>query len=285
MGASRHFPVVVVVLAGMALSLSCVVPAPAIAESPQIGKARKLVGDGKSYEAIQSLKKASQDARGQPLAELLNAQGWLLYREGRGDQAEEVYLRALAEAEKSGDRNLVLKIKNNLGINYYVSGRLDDAEKAFSEGAGMNSALSTKYLALIREQKTNSQLNQHIRDGIGYRLNGEFEKAVAAYTKALAIDSSNVRALEYRGYAYLRAGQVPEARADLEKAFRIEPARITTSINLLKVYCLEKSPDAYGDFVAANRSLLEERRDVLARDAELQRYCGHRLSALGLRAK
>ena len=162
MGASRLFPVVVVFLAGMALSLSCVVPAPAIAESPQIGKARKLVGDGKSYEAIQSLKKASQDARGQPLAELLNAQGWLLYREGRGDQAEEVYLRALAEAEKSGDRNLVLKIKNNLGINYYVSGRLDDAEKAFSEGAGMNSALSTKYLALIREQKTNSQLNQHI---------------------------------------------------------------------------------------------------------------------------
>ena len=75
--------------------------------------------------------------------------------------------------------------------------------------------------------------------------------AIAAYTKALDDQPSNVRALTYRGWLYFQTDDLTKARADLDAAVGIDPtfpdAHVFRSIMLVQD---SKWADAYVEFKA-----------------------------------
>jgi tetratricopeptide (TPR) repeat protein len=79
----------------------------------------------------------------------------------------------------------------------------------------------------------------------------KLEEAIAAYTKALDDQPSNVRALTYRGWLYFQTNDLTHAWADLDAAVKVDPkfpdAHVFRSIMLTRD---SKWADAYAEFKA-----------------------------------
>jgi tetratricopeptide (TPR) repeat protein len=59
--------------------------------------------------------------------------------------------------------------------------------------------------------------------GLAYQKKGEVDRAIADYTKAIAIDQKYSNAYNNRGLAYYRKSEVDRAIADYDKAIAIDP--------------------------------------------------------------
>jgi tetratricopeptide (TPR) repeat protein len=109
-----------------------------------------------------------------------HAFGLFYYDQGRFEDAERMYNRALSGYEKTlgPDHNSTLDIINNLGLLYSDQGRLDDAEKAYNRAlAGLEKALGSDHL---------STLNTVNNLGILYKNQGRLDDAERMYSRALA---------------------------------------------------------------------------------------------------
>ena len=78
-----------------------------------------------------------------------------------------------------------------------------------------------EYLTLLRE-KINT-VKKEIKDGRAYEKNGEYDKAIANYNKALSIMPEAVLVYYHRGNIYLKKEQYDKAIVDYNKAIAIDP--------------------------------------------------------------
>lgn len=239
-----------------------------------LGEARALMKEGRNEAAIALLEGAVEEAEGVERAQLLNALGWLNFMEDRSEIAARFYEAALKDALQAGDWALATRIKNNIGMNHYVEGELEAAERVFTDAAAEGSTVAKRYLDDVFRQKKVAKVNDLVRRGVDARMAGKFEEAVEQYTNALRIDPGNPRALEFRGYAHLRMGDLAKSREDLERSFEIDPNRLATVVNLLKVSCAEGDRQAFDSFARQNADAVIKHAAKITGDQELRRLCG-----------
>ncbi len=59
--------------------------------------------------------------------------------------------------------------------------------------------------------------------GLDYNNEGEYDKAIIAFTKAIELDPELAFAYNNRGWAYIELGQYEQAIADCTKAIELDP--------------------------------------------------------------
>ena len=252
--------------------------APGVAQAGAVlNEARTLSKTGETDRAIELLQSETPKKEGGEKAALLNAQGWLQFSSGRNAQAVDLFSDAMTLAKDAQDAGLTRKIRNNLALTYFVTGRLDEAKELFTRSSAEGSKFATTYLGLIEKQMRVSEFNNHLRDGIAMRLEGNFLDAISEYDKALEIQPDHAAALEYRGYAYYRLGKYGAAEKDLQTSRELDPTRVTVAINLIKVYCATGNDAGLKEYIASAEPLILEERKVIESDGELQKVCGDRL--------
>jgi lipoprotein NlpI len=74
----------------------------------------------------------------------------------------------------------------------------------------------------------------YLARGIAWRRIGDYDKAIADFTKALSFRPHEARILVNRGFAYLAKGEYELALADLDKAQQSEPDFLPNEIELAK---------------------------------------------------
>jgi len=59
--------------------------------------------------------------------------------------------------------------------------------------------------------------------GLDYNNEGEYDKAIVAFTKAIELDPELALAYNNRGWAYIELGQYEQGIADYTKAMELDP--------------------------------------------------------------
>jgi len=80
--------------------------------------------------------------------------------------------------------------------------------------------------------------------GIVYGNLGEPENAIADFTKAIALDPNYRLVFHNRGVAYGEIGQYDKAVSDLSRAIRLDPKYTSAYNNLSIIYCQKKQVDS-----------------------------------------
>jgi tetratricopeptide (TPR) repeat protein len=92
--------------------------------------------------------------------------------------------------------------------------------------SGCNSEPSTP--ELIDHVATNSEPSTdaiaRTKQGLAHYKQGEFEKAIADYTKAIELDPAYAVAYNNRGIVYHDQGELDKAIADVTKLIELDPA-------------------------------------------------------------
>lgn len=255
------------------LCVTWLIAIPCQAQQAVVTEARALIQQGDANAALSVLSEAASQGDAGQRAEVLNAKGWVLYQEGRYDDARVIFDQALEQANRSSEPDtLSVKILNNTGINDFASGELDSARQAFESARDQNSSVAPRYLEIIERQQRSRNALTHVGKGIERRLGRDFHAAIAEYDRALEVDPSNNDALSYRGYAYYRLGDYAAARRDIEATLAGSPRRLDALINLLKVDCASRPEELEGD-LADYRDVINANREALLADAELARVC------------
>lgn len=236
-----------------------------------------LVKKGNYGAAVEKLQRVEPQAEAAGKAQVQNALGYTLFLSGDYDRAVETLNSARDLAVETGDETTRIKALNNLGALEFTRGDLDAAEEAFRQAAAGGSSFAENYLDQIAAQRRTDRLNGLIDQGVRARLADDFKGAVTAYDQALEIDPQNARALNYRGYARFRLGDLAGAEQDFTHALEREPNAVLPRLNLLKVRCRTGSGDAALRKMAPRD---ERERSLYRSDGELRKVCGNRLPAL-----
>jgi tetratricopeptide (TPR) repeat protein len=95
-------------------------------------------------------------------------------------------------------------------------------------------------------------VNSYINRGAVWHAKGEHDKAIADYTKALAIDPKNVNAYINRGSAWHAKGEDDKAIVDYTKALAIDPKNVNAYISRGAVWHAKvKYGEAIADYTKA----------------------------------
>ena len=175
--------------------------------------------------------------------------GDLLKRQGKTNQAEQMYQRALTGYEKVYRPNYqsTSRIMNNLGLVYLNQGKLDGAEQMFER------ALASEETALGPNHSLTLETVNNLGDLCIER--GQLEKAEKMLQRALAgrekilgpNHTSTLQTLNGLGVLYAQQGKPDEAEQMFQRtlAGREEalgsnhPSTLKTIVNLGKLYCEE----------------------------------------------
>jgi tetratricopeptide (TPR) repeat protein len=74
-----------------------------------------------------------------------------------------------------------------------------------------------------KQESLENRARAYNKRGIAYYMKGEFDRAIADYTKAIALDAKNAKAYYNRGLAYHEKGEVDRAIANYTKAIALDP--------------------------------------------------------------
>lgn len=113
-------------------------------------KARNAGAARVVYKSIVVLNEDEMDAR------TLNRLGYILYKEEKFTEAAATLKKAAGKAEETKDPHLTDELKGkiygNLGTALYRAGFLDEARKAYEQGAAKNNPIARHNLDLLRRQ-------------------------------------------------------------------------------------------------------------------------------------
>lgn len=142
---------------------------------------------------------------------------------------------------------------NNLGMEYLVQGKPDDALKQFDLALAIRSDPRTKVnraSALLRKGMTDAAMKEYeevvrlapdLPDGhygIGniHRSAGRLHEAVIGYKRALAADPTYTNALNNLGAVYIQLQEWDKAIATLQKSIELHPEFAASYYNLAGAY-------------------------------------------------
>ena len=102
------------------------------------------------------------------------------------------------------------------------------------------------------------------KQGVGFVISRDFDKAIYALTKAIELDAKNADAFGMRGACYMVVGKLPEAIADFTKAIELNPQNVTAYSNRAQAYHLSSDLNrALADYRTAARLRDKKAQDVL----------------------
>ena len=225
--------------------------------------------------AIARLEKALSVARDRRTTAMIkNAIGWAYFSSGNIAEGKRYLMEAYTEATNNDFEDVARRSANNLGLLAFGQDQLEQARGYFTSKWAKDSDTAKTYVGLIDSRLQTEKVNTFISAGITYRLNRQFSEAVAEYDKALILDPSNVRTLEYKGYALFRLGHYDKAMASFTQAFALEPGRAGVLLNMLKTLCAAKHPDEARTLALKHAELVEASKQVFSRDGEFRKVCG-----------
>lgn len=182
--------------------------------------------------------------------------GELLLAEGRLDEARTAADAALladgSDSERDAARAVLARVANREGVLSAERGEGERALFLFRQAAHLDTSWSSP------------QVNQ----GAMLARMAIYERAAAAYDRALAIDPENAMAYENRGLLRREQGDLQGARSDLAQALRLDPRSRAAAIALAGVHrALDDGRAAAAVLAGALEHAGEDGED--AEDAEL----------------
>ena len=167
----------------------------------------------------------------------------------------------------SADAAMSARLNYNLGYEEF-----EKAQKATGK-----TALAGFSEARTRFEKA-VQADPNLKEGwnlVGYtsRRLGEYERALAAYDKALAIDASYTEAIEYRAEACLALNRLDDVRAAYLKLFAAAPAQADVLMKSMQAWVAERRRSPAGVSSAdldAFATWVNERAGVAQKTAALR---------------
>jgi len=135
------------------------------------------------------------------LASAYNDMGYILYRQGRPEEAQSAFHQAVAADPKFA------AAQSNLGLSYLEDGQLDLACKALQQAVTLNPENAVAWTNL----------------GAAEQQAGRAEEAIRAYRTALHLNPHNTVARVNVGVLYYEQNLLSEARGYLETALEEQP--------------------------------------------------------------
>lgn len=123
-----------------------------------------------------------------------------------------------------------------------------EAER-LSANNSLHELITVRTKIIDLEQEPHAKALAYVNRGIAYGKNGEYDEAIADFTKALELEPNNMSAYCNRGLAYLEKGVPDQAIANFTKALELEPNNIFAYRNRGLAYLYKYDPDkAIEDF-------------------------------------
>ena len=146
--------------------------------------------------------------------------GILYADQGKLDEAEKMYQRALAGKEKvlGAEHTSTLGTVNNLGLLYWDQGKLDEAEKMYQRAlAGKEKALGAEHTSTL--ETVNNLGNLYQRQGKLDKAEKMYQRALAGKEKALGAEhTSTLETVNNLGNLYQRQGKLDKAEKMYQRA-------------------------------------------------------------------
>ena len=102
--------------------------------------------------------------------------------------------------------NVKIFLRTSLIMFFLCSCRTGRADQSITE------------LVIKPEQTEHYSAQRYMSDGISYASEGQTDKSIASFSKAIELDPKNPFIFNFRGDAYLQKGQIVEALSDFNKA-------------------------------------------------------------------
>ncbi len=147
--------------------------------------------------------------------------GNLFERQGKPQEAASCYERVIVLSPKDD------RAYNNLGMVREGQGRLPEAERCFAKAAALKPSMAAYSIQLGRIQAQE----------------GHDQEARRSFEHAAASDSRSGKPWYYLGLLDLRAGQIPQAEANLRKAEVLTPAEELVHLKLGEILERQKRLD------------------------------------------
>jgi len=94
--------------------------------------------------------------------------------------------------------------------------------------------------------------DDYFQRGLAYGRKGQYDKAIADYTKSIEINPGDATVYISRGFAYVKIGQYDKAIADVTKAIEINPGDVGSYKKRGLIYSIRRQYDkAIADFTKA----------------------------------
>ncbi|MBU0577351.1 tetratricopeptide repeat protein [Patescibacteria group bacterium] len=123
------------------------------------------------------------------------------FQEGDTEESEALFDETIEQFSEKGDTDNIMKIYINEGILFESSGQPEKAKSVYNEALSKASEGSSHYFVL---------------NGLIAAIEGDAEKAIDQFTKALELDANDFNANNRLGMIYL--GRIGAEYKDLEKA-------------------------------------------------------------------
>jgi tetratricopeptide (TPR) repeat protein len=202
---------------------------------------QRLVGHANQCQEYLGRRLAEQDDD-VVMLRAIHGLGILYVEQGKLDEAEEMYRRALAGFEKALGRNhtLTLDTVNNLGILYVEQGKLDEAEEMYRRAlAGFEKALGRDHTSTLSTVNNLGLL--YVHQGKLDKAEEMYQRALAGKKKALGRDHmSTLNTVNNLGLLYGRQGKLDKAEemylralAGFEKALGRDHMSTLNTVNNL----------------------------------------------------
>jgi tetratricopeptide (TPR) repeat protein len=152
----------------------------------------------------------------------------------------------------AGDAAMSARLNYNVGFELFEKAQAAEKEAATLKGAKAKSAreaVMVGYGSARSRFEEAAKADPNIKEAwnlIGYtsRRLGEYDKALVAYDKALALNAKYPEALEYRAEAYLALNRLDDAKSGYLALVAASPAQATVLLASMRAWIDErrKSP-------------------------------------------
>jgi tetratricopeptide (TPR) repeat protein len=181
----------------------------------------------------------------------------------------------------SADAAMAARLNYNIGFDVFEKTQAAEKQSAALQGAKAKAA-QQQVMAGYSEARTKMEAavkaDPNLKEGwnlVGYtsRRLGEYEKSLAAYEKALALDPQYPEAIEYRAEAYLGLNRLEDAKTSYLSLFAAAPSQAAVLLDSMKAWVAanRKPPAGVSEAdLASFAAWVAERAGVAQKTASLR---------------
>jgi tetratricopeptide (TPR) repeat protein len=176
---------------------------------------------------------------------------------------------AVPPPDLSADATLQSRLNYNLGLEQFEKAQAAEKQSSALVGAKAKSAQKV-VMDGYREARTRLEVavkaDPSLKEAwnlVGYtsRRLGEYDRSLAAYEKALALNPAYPEAIEYRAEAYLALNKLDEVKMAYLALFALSPPHAKVLMDALQVWVIDHNKNrgfvSAGDYDAFSRWVTE----------------------------